>query len=147
MCRPLDPGPCLDGGGSAEHVWILLDGKVQCRDCPEVVAPARLYEVFTEYSRIVESGLAILQGELDQHREDLKAARGELMVPVDEMPPGSTCRRLLVANRLISREREEARAKTWALLNQLRGLQVMIEDGAPAHALSAQVEAALESAK
>lgn len=56
--------------------------------------------------------------ELLQLRADVRAAAGELMVDLGDAPPGSLVARLLVANRLMSRERDEARERG-NLLRQL----------------------------
>lgn len=117
------PPLCYYGGGADEHAWIVLDGKVTCRDCPEELSLERLLEVFTEYDRIVKTGLAILQGELEQHRADITAAAGELMVSVDDMPPGSSTRRVVIANRLLLHSRNEG----WSRISDLRrGLEQAI---------------------
>jgi len=40
--------------------------------------------------------------------EDVRLAAGELMVDMEDAPPGSLVARLLIANRLMSRERDKA---------------------------------------
>lgn len=51
-----------------------------------------------------------LQGEVTAARADLAAAAGELRVPLDDMPAGSTLRRVVIANSLMRRERDHERS-------------------------------------
>ncbi len=43
-------------------------------------------------------------------REDVRLASGELLVDMDDAPPGSLVSRLMIANRIMSRERDAALA-------------------------------------
>ena len=54
--------------------------------------------------------------ELLQLRADVRAAAGELMMDLGDAPPGSLMARLLVANRLMSRERDALRGTVRATL-------------------------------
>jgi hypothetical protein len=51
-----------------------------------------------------------LQEEVTAARTDLAAAAGELRVPLDNMPAGSTLRRVVIANSLMRRERDRERS-------------------------------------
>lgn len=135
---PSDPEPaCYYGGGINDHVWMIIkqdDGNcvpehVGCRDCPAVLSMDELLETWIEHNRIVKTGLSVLTGELDAMRADVEAARGELMVSLDEMPPGSTVRRLMIANRLMARERDEARGKVWDLKRFNEKVSHLIRNG------------------
>jgi hypothetical protein len=53
------------------------------------------------------------EGERDEAREDVRLAAGELLVEIPE--PGTATARLLAANGIMRRERDEARAKLHAL--------------------------------
>jgi hypothetical protein len=47
------------------------------------------------------------QAELEVAREDVRLAAGELLVDMADAPPGSLVARLLIANRIMSRERDD----------------------------------------
>jgi len=63
--------------------------------------------------------------ELDELRADLKDASGELLVPIPD--PGTYMAKLMIANRLLSRERDALRNKVITLKNALQPLNVEME--------------------
>ena len=101
--------------------------------------------VVTEYDKIVRSGLSILQGELDDLRRDFAAAAGEVMVSFDDMPPGSQLRRIVIANRLIRNERDEARAAAFKLRRLINEAMHMLGGLAGALSDAREVPAAVEA--
>ncbi len=142
---------CYDGGGGAPHAWMLIDEDVVgvvpthvgCRDCPATLDLEFLLESYLEHQRIVATGIAVITGELEEARSDLAAASGELLVSMDEMPPGSRCRQLVIANRLMASERDRAREEVCKVRNVLKDLILMFEDGATRPELCARIEATL----
>lgn len=102
--------PCYHND-SVDHAWVVVPWEpgipehVGCRVCSETLSNQELLDSYLETRRIVESGIAVITGELEQLRADHAAAAGELRVSLDDMPPGSVARRVVVANRHLSNER------------------------------------------
>lgn len=126
---------CYHGGGSDDHVWQICRAPwrpgpfVSCRDCPAELPLERLLEVYVEYANIVKTGIAVITGELEEFRADLAASAAHFTVDLKEMPPGSTMRRLMMANSTIRRERREAQDMVYEMRGRLMKLLAMIEEG------------------
>lgn len=110
------PERCYYGGGSGNHAWLILNnGRVMCADCPAEIDPDIACQMLHEYETIVKTGISVLTEELEAMREDVRIAATDLRVSMDEAGVGTTVRRLLIANRLLIHERDELRAKLFAL--------------------------------
>lgn len=137
--------PSCSEDTSVEHTWMVYeDGSIGCRDCLEVLAPKQLLEVYTEYDRIVKTGISVLQGELEDYRRDFEAAAAGLEIPIDQLPPGSDARLVVISNRLISHELHQANIENVAMLTDMELLHSMIEAGQPHVELAAFLERALK---
>lgn len=139
MAEP--PGACYYGGGNGDHVWMRFmtpSGQeyVGCRDCPAELPLEKLLEVYTEYNNIVQTGIAVITGELEEFRADLDASARNLGVSLDEMPPGSTMRRVMMANSTMRRERQAAQDLYYEMRGRLMKLLALIEEGRPHYELA-----------
>lgn len=102
LARLLSEGFEKDYWGDIDPAWIraVADGcEADCDYTSEAESVRKvLREIVVYYFR-----------ELAEHREDVRLASGELLIPIPE--PGTETARLLRANVLMRRERDEARAQ------------------------------------
>lgn len=141
---------CYYGGGSDDHAWIVhqeegMNTHVGCADCPATLDLEDLVESYTTHQRLVATGIAVITGELEQYREDLKKAAGELSIPFEEMPAGSFTRQLVMANSLLRQERDRARFEVNCHRQALKDLLDMAEQGCSSEQLAARVDMELNA--
>lgn len=80
-----------------------------------------------EIERLTQE-LADAVKQLNESRKDTEASAGELMVDINEMPPGSTLARVVTANSIIRRQRDQARASLTLLEEEANGLRRRIQE-------------------
>jgi len=73
------------------------------------------------------TGYSAALDEVDRHAEDVRIAAGECLVPVDEMPPRSHLRRVVLANRCWRYERDEMNEQIATLRTELGEAKLVIE--------------------
>lgn len=94
-----------------EHEWDVVGGSVLigghsffaivCHHCSSCLSSHELLDAYTTYSKMVGTAVAVLTEELDELRKEREQAAGELLVPLSEMPIGSTLAKVVGANRIL----------------------------------------------
>ncbi len=97
---------CRDG----RHEYAAGLIVATCKWCRWSLSIEKLLDTYVEHERMVEVGVAVVVGELEALRADLAAAAGELRVPISEMAPGTLVAKLVSANVLLRRERDDLRS-------------------------------------
>lgn len=65
--------------------------------------------------RLARRAIRDLERDLGQLRAEREEAASELLINIDEAPPGSVAGKLMVANQIMRRQRDEARAQLIAI--------------------------------
>jgi hypothetical protein len=125
--HPPDPEPPVEPVQDEQcaHSFVTIhDGAgadINCESCGLVVTHGELVEAYEELQTIVKTGLAVITGELEEHRADLVAAAGELRVSMPK--PGTDASKVLRANYLLRQnvaKLHELNARLSVNVNQLQ---------------------------